>query len=115
MATETTTRLLDDLDGGSAERSVTFAFEGKQYKLDLSKKNIASFEKALKPYIAAAEEVTASRRMSSSKGRHPRKSTGRARTDLAAVREWARANGFEVSERGRISAEVMEAYEAAAT
>ena len=54
MATETFTRLVDDIDGSKAERTVVFSWDGKGYAIDLSKKNIAALEKALKPYVAAA-------------------------------------------------------------
>ena len=66
MATETFTRLVDDMDGGKAERTVVFSWDGKGYEIDLSKKNIAALEKALKPYVTAARKMPAAR---SAKGR----------------------------------------------
>ncbi len=75
----------------------------------MSAKNRAALGKALKPYIAKASKQGRRRTVSSS-----RKSTGRApRADLAAVRDWANSNGHQVSERGRISATVQAAYDAA--
>jgi hypothetical protein len=112
MATETITRLIDDLDGSDAQRTVTFAWDGRTYEVDLSKKNIAAFEKTMKPYLAAARSARATPARSSGRGR-PATTGARRRRDLQAIREWARTNGHEVSDRGRISAAVIEAYEAA--
>lgn len=112
MAKETITRLIDDLDGSAAERTVVFAWDGRGYELDLSKKNIAGFEKALKPYLASA-------RSSRVTPNAPRKRTRRAaatttrRGNLAEMRQWARSNGFEVSDRGRVSNDIVQAFDAA--
>ncbi len=111
MATETITRLIDDLDGSAAERTVTFSWDGRTFEVDLSKKNAAAFEKTMKPYLAAARSTRATSARSSSRGRS---ATGaRRRRDLQTIREWARGNGHEVADRGRVSASVVEAYEAA--
>jgi hypothetical protein len=112
MATETITRLIDDLDGSEAQRTVTFAWDGRTYEVDLSKKNAAAFEKTLKPYLAVARSVRPATTRSSSRGR-PGGTGPRRRRDLQAIRDWARANGHEVSDRGRVSASIVEAYEAA--
>jgi hypothetical protein len=112
MATETTTRLVDDLDGSDAQRTVTFAWDGRTYEVDLSKKNLAAFEKTMKPYLAAARSTRPTTARSS--GRSRSATTGpQRRRDLQAIREWARTNGHEVSDRGRVSVSVIEAYEAA--
>jgi Lsr2 len=113
MARETITRLVDDLDGGNAERTVSFGWDGQSYEIDLSKKNISTLEKALKPYLDAGRRLRgATTRSTRRTGRA--NSTGSAdRGKLQDVREWARANGHEVSERGRIPSAIREAYEAA--
>lgn len=109
MAKQTTVTVTDDLDGSANAKEVTFSLNGESYTMDLSAKNRAALEKALKPYIAKATKQGRRRLASSS-----RKTTARAsRTDLAAVREWAKSNGHQVSDRGRISATVQEAYDAA--
>lgn len=110
--TETIVTLTDDLDGSKADRTIAFSFDGTNYEIELSKKNATAFEKALKPYLDAAR-----RTRSSSAGRS-RTTTGatsraRTRTDLAQIREWAVANGHDVSERGRIAQTVQDAYDAA--
>jgi hypothetical protein len=113
MATETITRLVDDLEGSEAQRTVTFAWDGRTYEVDLSKKNLAAFEKAMKPYLAAARSTRTTIARSSGRGRPAAAGSWAARCDLQAIREWARANGHEVSDRGCVSASVIEAYEAA--
>lgn len=111
MAKETITRLVDDLGGGSADRTVGFSWDGNSYEIDLSKKNAATFEKAMRPYVDAARSVRGS---SNGSGRR-RAVAGRGsrRTDLQSIREWARANGHSVSDRGRVPVSIVDAYHAA--
>jgi hypothetical protein len=109
MAQVTEVRLVDDLDGDDADESVDFTVDNKRYQMDLSEKNAARLREILTPFIAAA------RRPSGTTTR-TRRSTTTARpssagAETAAIREWASANGFEVSTRGRIAATVREAYE----
>ena len=104
--------LTDDLDGSDADGTLTFAVDGASYELELSKKNRAAFDKAVAPYIAAARKARTSsaastRRGSSSSAGSPK------RTDLAEIRAWAREQGWEVSDRGRIAAEIIEAWDSA--
>lgn len=109
MAKETVTKLVDDLDGSSADRTVVFAWDGTNYEIDLSKKNISALEKNFKPYVSAARPVRTAgttRRRNSRAGTAPRR-----RNDLGAIREWARNNGHAVSDRGRISRTVVEAFQ----
>jgi hypothetical protein len=108
VATQTFTRLVDDLDGSKAERTVEFSWDGKSYAIDLSKKNLAALEKALRPYLDAARSQ---RRLTSTKSTTGRR-THSSSIDLAAVRQWARDNGYTVSDRGRVSKSVVAAYEA---
>ena len=108
MATQTFTRLVDDLDGSKAERTVEFSWDGKGYAIDLSKKNLAALERALRPYLEAARSQRRPTGSRATTGRPARSSS----VDLAAVRQWARHNGYSVSDRGRISRDVLAAYEA---
>lgn len=106
MAQRVSVQLVDDLDGGEATRTVQFGFMGTSYEIDLSEKNTEKFSAAITPFLDHARKVAAS----SGRGR----STGRAsRNEVSGVREWARANGFKINERGRLPAEVRAAYEAA--
>jgi len=110
MAQVTKTRLVDDLDGGNADESVNFTVDNHRYQMDLSETNAARLREVLAPFIAAARRAggstTTRTRRSTTAARPPR-----ADEETAAIREWAGANGFSVSTRGRISASVREAYE----
>jgi hypothetical protein len=111
MAQVTKVRLVDDIDGSEADESVEFTLDGMSLEIDLSKDNAAKLRDILAPYVAAGRR--GDRRPARRQQRvervpavpaAPRESTG-------PIREWAAANGFTVSDRGRISAEVTEAYQ----
>jgi hypothetical protein len=113
MAERIVRQLIDDIDGseisdGGGER-IEFSLRGVDYQIDLSAANIAKFDKALKPFVDAAAKVRGRR------GRRTKVSSNgvASREQLGVIREWARKNGHEVSDRGRIKAEIMEAFEAA--
>jgi Lsr2 len=103
----TTTEFIDDLDGSSATGTVSFSFDGTNYEIDLSKRNKTAMEKAFKPYIDHARKARTVR------SRRTQSGTSGRRQDITAVRSWAKENGFEVSDRGRISQEITDAYKAA--
>ena len=111
MAKRTTTTLVDDIDGGEATTTVTFGYDGKSYELDLSEQNAADMRDAMAPYLAVARQT--------SNGRTPRgaargsRGGGEHQQRLSDIRSWARAHGHDVSDRGRISRKVVEAYDAA--
>jgi len=96
--------LIDDIDQTDAEETVTFGLDGKEYAIDLNGKNARSLRDALAPYVAHARPVSGRRRSAS-------KTAGGAAP--SEIRAWARENGFDVPERGRVAAEVREAYAAA--
>jgi hypothetical protein len=97
--------LEDDLDGSEANETVMFGLDGSSYEIDLSDKNAAKLRELLAKYVGAG-------RRSSARGRKTsRRSSGG--TSAADVREWARSHGHEVSERGRVSADIRAAYDAA--
>jgi hypothetical protein len=110
MAKTTTVHITDDLDGSKDATEIAFSFKGVDYVIDLSKKNSAAMEKALKPYLEAATKVSG---RGAANGRRRNSKAGRAGRDVAQVREWARAQGIEVSDRGRVPAAVVEQYDAA--
>ena len=114
MAKKVITLLTDDLDGGKADRTVEFGLDGVTYTIDLSENNVGRLRQALDAYISAGSRVgrgssTESRRMGRrvNNGGAPTRSS---RDQNRAIREWAMKNGFEVSERGRIPASIVEAY-----
>ena len=94
----------DDLDGTEGATPVTFGIDGTSYVIDLAPQNRSKLEGALAPFISAA------RRGGSAKATASR--PARQRADRTAVRAWARESGLKVSERGRISAEILRQYEA---
>ncbi len=96
--------LEDDIDGGDATETVTFGLDGVTYEIDLNEKNASSLREAFAPYVGAARRV-AGRRSSGTSARRPSD-----KGELTKIRQWARANGHQVSDRGRISQTVRDAY-----
>jgi hypothetical protein len=100
--------LEDDLDGSEATETVSFALDGSSYEIDLNADNAGKLRDALALYIGHGRKVTGGA------GRRGRRSAANAGgTSAKEVREWARANGHDVPDRGRIPAEVRSAYDAA--
>ena len=110
MAKTTIVQVSDDLDGSANASEVRFAFEGTEYSIDLSSKNRKAFEKALRPYIEAGSKVTR-RHSGTTRSARPKRS-GDSSVDLAAIRAWAKENGHQVSDRGRLPKSVLDAYTA---
>jgi hypothetical protein len=108
MAQKVQVILVDDLDGGPAEETVSFSLDGIAYEIDLSEANAAKLRDDFAPYVGNARKVggraPASRSRARRAGRDSRTSD---------IREWAKANGHQVSDRGRIPASVVDAYEKA--
>jgi Lsr2 len=106
MATKIAVALEDDLDGGAADETIRFRIGSAEYEIDLSKKNAKTFRAGLAPFVEHARKA----------GRGSRRSPGRpssARERSGEIRAWAKAAGFDISDRGRIPASVIEQYEAA--
>jgi hypothetical protein len=104
MARRTVVMLTDDLDGSEATETVRFGLDGRDYEVDLSKKNAKSLRDGLKRYVDVGRKT---------RGRRTTRSGSRGvsdRAQLSAMRAWAKQQGMEVSERGRISARIQEAY-----
>jgi len=102
-------RLVDDLDGEAADETIEFGIDGKNYEIDLSKDNAGKLRDALASYVAAARRSGGRRRGGSSGGGAARRPSI-DREQNQAIRDWARKRGMKVSDRGRIPAEVLEAY-----
>jgi len=123
MAQKTIVTLVDDLTGEEAEdiTTVEFALDGVTYEIDLDDKNSARLRDALAEYVGAARR-TGGRRSNGGSGRRrsgagtgtPRATSpgGYDRETSKQIREWAKAQGFEVSDRGRVPNNVVEAWEA---
>jgi len=102
--------LEDDLDGGNADETVKFGLDGTNYEMDLSSANAASLRDALAPYVASARRASGSRgSRRPSRGR----SAGGDASNASQMRDWAREHGYTVSDRGRVSADIKAAYDAA--
>lgn len=116
MARRIIHQLVDDIDGTvldtGAGETVLFSLDGVAYEIDLTEKNAASFRDAFSRYIDASRRVSGR----ASSGGGDAASRGRRRSgqqDYGPIRTWAKQNGYTVSERGRVSASVIEAYDAA--
>jgi hypothetical protein len=111
MARQVITTLIDDLDGKKADRTVEFSLDGINYTIDLSEANAGKLRKALDPYISAGTRLGRS-----APGRIPARRgavggrTASSRDENRMIREWAVANGHQISERGRIPQGVADAY-----
>ncbi|MBF4996661.1 Lsr2 family protein [Nocardia sp. BSTN01] len=109
MARKITVELIDDFDGKSkAEETVFFSLDGVEYEIDLSVKNASKLRGLFEPWTEPARKL----------GRTPRGKSGRSsairtvadKEQTKAIRDWARNNGYNVSSRGRIQANIIEAY-----
>ena len=109
MAQRVQVLLVDDIDNTDADETVTFALDGVSYEIDLNNANAAKLRDAIAPWVGHARRAGGRK----STGRSGSSNGGGRRKDVSAVREWARKNGHEVSERGRIPAAVQEAYDKA--
>jgi hypothetical protein len=114
MARELIVRLTDDLDGSAAVETISFGFRGVDYEIDLSRDNVAELERAFATWIEHSRKLPAGgARAAVGGGRSGARSSRRGTEDLSAMRAWARENGYRVSDRGRISTEIREAFHAA--
>lgn len=116
MARRTIQVLTDDLDGGEAEETVKFGLDGVQYEIDLSSKNAAKIREALAPFVAAGRKlgrggVVPGGRAAAARGRG---GAAADRDQNRAIREWAQAKGYKVSDRGRIRQDIADLYHAEA-
>ncbi|MEU2354335.1 Lsr2 family protein [Streptomyces misionensis] len=109
MAQKVQVLLVDDLDGGEADETVTFALDGKTYEIDLTTTNADKLRGLLDLYMKSGRR-TGGR---ASGGRGKARAAAGGNQDTAAIRAWAKANGLEVNDRGRVPASVREAYEKA--
>lgn len=107
MAQKVLVSLVDDLDGSAGDQTVEFGLDGVTYQIDLSKKNAGKLRKALGRYVEHARRAGGRKRVARVRGG----ATAAAdREQNQAIRAWARDNGYDVSERGRIPTEIVAAY-----
>ena len=112
MAQKVSIQLVDDIDGSDATQTVSFGLDGADYEIDLNDEHAEALREALAPYVGHARKSGGARRGG---GRRASSAPSASASGPSAkeVREWARENGHDVPERGRIPAEVREAYDAA--
>lgn len=111
MAQKIITSLVDDLDGNVAVETVPFALDGKDYEIDLSAENASKLREGVAHFVAAARNARP-RAGATRRGRAVAASvvTTQQKEQNKKIREWALGNGFKVSDRGRIPADVVDAY-----
>ncbi|MCK2243732.1 MULTISPECIES: Lsr2 family protein [unclassified Crossiella] len=117
MAQRTIVQLIDDLDGTTSEdiSRVEFALDGVVYEIDLNDSNAEKLRGGLAPFVEAARQVggKAKRGPAPQLGSRRPGGDGRSKEQTKAIRDWAKTNGHQLAERGRIPANIIEAFEAA--
>ena len=109
MAQKIQTLFVDDLDGSEAEDTIRFALDGASYEIDLSAAHAGELRSMLAPYTRAGRKVT-------SAGRRTTRNQGKAAANgfsTNEIRDWAKANGMEIKDRGRVPADVVTKFRAA--
>ena len=112
MAQRVNVVLVDDLDGSDAVETVSFALDGVDYEIDLNEQHASELRNALSLYVGHGRR-TGGRRRTSGGGSKRSAAASSGGPSAAEIRAWARENGYDVPERGRVSADVREAYAAA--
>jgi hypothetical protein len=106
--------LTDDLDGSEATQTLNYTVDGQEYEIDLSEENIQRFHEALEPFVSKSRQVErqpAPARRGRGDGR--RRGGGSTRDDIPQIRAWAESQGMDVSARGRVKKEIIDAYDQA--
>lgn len=112
MAQKITTLFIDDIDGGAAEGTVRFALDGTEYEIDLNAKHSEELRSALGKYVSHARKVGGGvRRGGRVAGRSGRGAASALNT--TEIRNWARENGYDIKDRGRVPADLVAKYQAA--
>lgn len=96
--------LTDDIDGGEATETVTFAIDGRAYEIDLNQDNATALRETLNPYCKAG------RKASGTNSRRKTTTSPQRNTETRKIRAWAQENGYEVGPRGRIHKDIVDAY-----
>jgi hypothetical protein len=107
MAQRIQTLFIDDIDGGEAAGTVRFALDGTEYEIDLSAEHASELQAALGKYIGHARKAGGTTR------RAPRGRRVASPVDTTAVRSWAREQGYDIKDRGRVPADLVSKYQVA--
>ena len=113
MVQRVTTERFDDLDGSPAVETVRFGYAGREYEIDLSEEHASQLHELLAPYVEHARRADEGGERLRRRGRRAEGERQRRPEELRAIRQWARDQGLQVSDRGRISADIMAKYDAA--
>lgn len=113
MAQKIIASLIDDMDGTEASETVTFGLDGAEYTIDLSEANATHLRSALSGFVEKAARVVKGRKPRAANGARTTVQAGGNREQNHAIREWARAQGKEISDRGRIPVELVQEFQAA--
>jgi len=108
MAQKVNVILIDDIDGSAAIETVKFGLDGTEYEIDLNADHAEELRGLTARYIAKARKITGSRRPPTRS-----RSTAESGTDARKIRDWAKAEGIKVRDRGRVSADIVAQYETA--
>ncbi len=111
MAQKVQVILVDDIDGGEADETVSFSLDGVNYEIDLSESNAQELREAFAHWVGHARRVSGRSTARRSSGAKKNGAAAAARPDLSEVRAWAREAGYEVSDRGRVSSQILQAYQ----
>jgi hypothetical protein len=106
MAQQIQTLFIDDIDGTEAAGTVRFALDGTEYEIDLSAGHTGELHAALGQYISHARKAGGT-------SRRPRGRRAAGTVDTTAVRSWARGQGYDIKDRGRVPADLVAKYQAA--
>ncbi|GAB3502582.1 histone-like nucleoid-structuring protein Lsr2 [Amycolatopsis cihanbeyliensis] len=110
MAQQVLVSLVDDIDGSEAQETVEFGLDGVTYQIDLSEDNAEELRDVLAQYVEHARRAGGRKRTAKRGARNGARPASADREQNQAIRAWARDQGYEISDRGRIPAEVVDAY-----
>ena len=113
MAQKITTLFIDDIDGGEADGTVRFALDGTEYEIDLNAKHSDELRSALGKYVTHARKVGGTARRVSGRAAGRVSRGGGSALNTTEIRNWARENGYDIKDRGRVPADLVAKYQAA--
>lgn len=113
--TQTIVTMIDDYDAKPVEEglaeTIEFTWEGDSFTIDLRPENASKFRKDVEKWVAASTKLSARRGRPKGSGSRPNTGSNRSPEELAAIRHWLRSQGHEVSDRGRIAANLQELFD----
>jgi hypothetical protein len=113
VAQKITTLFIDDIDGGEADGTVRFALDGTDYEIDLNAKHSEELRSALGKYVSHARKVGGAARRAGGRGAGRVVRGSSSALNTTEIRNWARENGYDIKDRGRVPADLVAKYQAA--